>query len=212
MSYDQSDADREAGMDATYQMVWDDPATRELFYEELYEEIVRDFKDDRLRSFFLDEPKVVTPAVGALETARSLLPQHDTAAFIFGAIATEVGLRLAFIRPIAHSLVHTASVVAWITRMSLGRDERFMKILLDLLVAQGGTDPRTHHRPGSKMTLWAEVIIVREKRNRVLHDAEVATHEDAELAIDVAGCILEELFPALINKLGLQLQGTRVCA
>ena len=107
MSYDEADAWEEAGMEAMYEQVTSDPAVKQQFYEQLYDEIVKDFTDNRLRSFYEEKPDVVAPAIDALEQAKKFLPHHDTAAFIFAYIAAEVGLTSALLKPIVHGLVHS---------------------------------------------------------------------------------------------------------
>jgi hypothetical protein len=57
-----------------------------------------------------------------------------------------------------------------------------------------------------------ELSTVRRKRNRVFHQADTASPEEAQLAVNVAAAILEEFFPAVVAKLGLHLHGSKVCA
>jgi hypothetical protein len=211
MSYDEADAWEEAEMEAMYEQVTSDPAVKQQFYEQLYDEIVKDFTDNRLRSFYEEQPDVAAPAIDALEEAKKFLPHQDTAAFIFGYIAAEVGLTSALLKPIVHGLVHSETAAALITKLAIKHsDENFTKILLDLLAAHGHVDPRTYKRGGSPQTLWEELKNVRTKRNRVFHQAERASHVDAALAINVAA-LVGDLFPTVVANLGLHFHGTRVC-
>jgi hypothetical protein len=52
---------------------------------------------------------------------------------------------------------------------------------------------------------------VRTKRNRVFHQAERASHADAELAINVAAAFVGDLLPTVVANLGLHFHGTRLC-
>lgn len=212
MSYEEADAWEESAMDALYEQVTGDPAVKQQFYEQLYDEIVKDFTDNRLRSFYEEQPHVATPAIEALEEAKKFLPQHDTAAFIFAYIAGEVGLTSALLKPIVHGLIHSESAAALITKLAIKHsDENFTKILLDLLAAHGRVDPRTYKRTGTAQTLWEELKTVRSKRNRVFHQGERASHQEAELAFGVAAAILGDLFPTVISNLGLHLHDAAVC-
>jgi hypothetical protein len=69
---------------------------------------------------------------------------------------------------------------------------------MDILAAHGGVDPRKLKREGSAQTIWEELITVRRKRNRVFHQAERASHQEAELAVNVAAAILEGLFSTVV--------------
>lgn len=170
MSYEESDAWAEAGMDAVYEQVLSDPHVRQQFYEELNDEIVRDFTDGRLRSFYEEEPNAAAPAVVALEDAKRFLPLEEyTAAFAFGSIAVDVGLTSTLLRPIVHGLVHAEGAASLIAKLAIRHsDENLVKILLDLLAEHGGVDPRVYKREGSDRTLWEETKSVKVKRNRVI--------------------------------------------
>jgi len=212
MSWEPIDAWEEAGTDAIYEQVMGDPSVREQFYQELYDEIIRDFTDARLRSFYENHPDLAKPAETALADAKRLLGQDDTAAFLFGAIAAEVGLISTLLKPIVHGLVHAESAAALITRLAIRHnDENLTKILLDLLADHGKVDPRHFKRSGSAQTLWEELSAVRTKRNAVVHRADRASHGDAELAVSVAAAVLGDLFPTVVKNLGLHFHGSTVC-
>src|SRR5260370_660761 len=200
MSYDESDAWAEAAMDSLHEQVIGDPQVRNRFYEELNDEIVKDFTDNRLRSFFEEVPKAAEPAAAALSDGRRFFKSREyTAAFVSASIAADVGLTSTLLRPIVHGLVHAEGAASLIARLAIKHsDENLVKIMLDLLAEHGAVDPRTHKRAGSKRSLWEEMKEVKTKRNRVIHQAERASSEEAELALAVAEAILEGLFPALV--------------
>jgi hypothetical protein len=58
MSYDEYDAWEEEAHAAMFESFIADPSVQEHFYTALYDEIVQDFTDARLRSFFEKEPEV----------------------------------------------------------------------------------------------------------------------------------------------------------
>ncbi len=208
MSYDESDARDDAMVESMYASFFDDQSVRDAFHESLYDEIVGDFTDARLRSFFGSQPDAAVPAAAALDDARTLRAVNETASFIFASTAMEVGLRITLLQPIVYGLVHTDSAAALITRLAIAtKDANLVKILLDLLAAHGSVDPRTHRRGGSPQTLWEEQSTITVKRNRVMHRAERASGDDADFAIAVAATILDELFPTLVANLGLFLHG-----
>lgn len=126
-------------MESLYSEFREDPDTRASFYEELYDEIVQDFTAARLRSYFVENPDLVGPSALALADARALVAGHQTAGFMFGAIAVEVALRAVILRPIVYGLVHSETAAALITKLAIAhQDEHFTKVLLDLLASFGG--------------------------------------------------------------------------
>lgn len=212
MSYDEADAWQDAAMESLYSDFLEDPGTRATFYEELYDEIVQDFTAARLRSYFIENPDLAAPAARALADARALTAVHQTAGFMFGAIALDVALGAVLLRPIVYGLVHSDTAAALITKLAIAhQDENFTKVLLDLLASFGGVDPRTQYRVVGGPKLWDEMLTIRQKRNGIAHRAELATGEEAQLAIAVASCMIEELFPVVVRTLGLHLHGTTVC-
>lgn len=212
MSYEESDAWQQAAIDSMYEQVISDPSVKQQFYEELYDEIVKDFTDARLRSFFEEQPHVATPAAEALEDARTFLSNHDTAAFAFASIAAEVGLVSTLFKPVVHGLVHSDTAAGLIAKLAIRHnDENLTKILLDLLAAYGHVDPRSYRRAGSAQTIWEELKAVRIKRNRVFHQGERASHADAELAVAVAAALINDVFPTFVANLGMHLHGPTVC-
>lgn len=211
MSYDEIDAWNDAAMDAMYEQVMGDPNVRDQFYQELYDTIVVDFTEARLRSYYEAHPDVATVARHSLTEAVVLIGEHASAALVFAATAAELALRATLLAPVVYGLVHADTAAALITKLAIGhKDERFVKVLLDLLAAHGGADPRTHRRPGSRASIWEELASVKMARNDVVHEGAVASREVAELAIGVATGFLDELFPVVVAKLGLQLRGDLV--
>jgi hypothetical protein len=148
-----------------------------------------------------------------LAESRVLLPEHPSAALVFGATAVEVGLKVVLLKPIVYGLVHDASAAGLITDLAVSQGgDKYRDLLFHILSEFGGADFRNPGRAGSKKSLWEEIQIVQKQRNTVLHRAEIASKEEAEISVAVASVMLEELFPAVVAKLGLHLHdGVRVC-
>jgi hypothetical protein len=176
-------------------------------HDDLYQEVVQQFTIERLQSYYLDHPKLAEPAVWALQQAR-LIVAHPSAALVFGTIATEVGLKAAILKPILFGLVHTDSVAAFIAELiPEQRNDKFRKALFAILRELGGVDLESFRRSGCSKTLWQEIAETHERRNAILHRAEQVTASDAELALEIARTVVEDLFPTVIYNLGLHLHG-----
>lgn len=196
-----------------------DEAAYDQYMAELYEEhkkeAIEEFTGERLSTYFLDNKLLAEPAALALSNARSLMTINPTAGFVFAAIAMEVGLKSSLLKPIVYGLVHAESVAALITDLAVSHTgmDRYRKLLLQLLQEHGGVNLDAHRRQGSNLALWQEIKNVLDIRNRVMHRAELTSKENAELALGVAAEILENIFPSVVNKMGLHLhEGFRICA
>lgn len=198
-------------------MTWEEAAYEEgmeALYAEHKELAIEEFTDERLQSFYVANPLVSEAPLNALEEARQLAPQYPTAAYVFAAIAIEVGLKVALLKPVVYGLVQSESVAGIITDMVIGRAsvDRFRKLLFQILSEYGGVDLNTFKRSGSSKPLWEEMQEVQKRRNHIIHRAQRVTDEDSHKAISVASSILEELFPTVVKNLGFHIhENGRVC-
>ncbi len=210
MSYDENDAAYDAYMDQLFEEF------RETEGQQIADDAVAGFQDERLRSYFVAHPTLVEPAVRQLTTARSLSSQnHTDAALVFAASAVEVGLRQALFRPIVYGLVHSAPAAVIIAELSLGHMalDRFKNLLLDILAGYVGSDLRKYTHPGAAKTLWEEIKDSQESRNAILHRGEQRSSADAQVALRSASAVVETLFPGVTGALGLHLHGSiRLCS
>ena len=90
------------------------------------------------------------------------------------------------------------------------RNRQFRALLFGILTNYGRLDITAFKRAGVARTLWDEMGDVQKRRNRVVHRAESVDVTEATLAVDIAGTIVEALFPAVINNLGLKVDGDLV--
>jgi hypothetical protein len=183
-------------------------------YEEHKEQAIQEFIGERLKSYYGDHRVLAEAAFRALTEAKNLIRANATAAFLFSAIAMEVGLRETLVKPIVFGLVHTLSVASLITDMVLSRPDqkKYRDLLLQILRQHGDVDLYTFKRPDSRRSIWEEITDVKRKRDSIMHQAQTATIDEADLALGVASTIVENLFPTVVAKMGLHLhEGFRIC-
>lgn len=169
MSYDENDAAYDAYMDQLFKEF------RETEGQQIADDAIASFQDERLQSYFVAHPNLVEPAVRQLGVARLLASQgHPSAAIVFAASAVEVGLKQALFRPIVYGLVHSAPAAVIIAELSLGHTAlgRFKILLLDILAGYAGTDLRKYTAQGAAKTLWEEIKDAQDARNAILHRGE----------------------------------------
>lgn len=189
-------------------MSWTE-AMEEQWFEDLYAEYkeaaIEEFTSERLQSFYIDNPEIIQAPCQVLAEGKSLLAKHPRAAFIFAAIAIEVGLKKLILHPVVYGLVHSKSTADLITKivMSHVSIEKFKKLLFHILDEHVGVDLETFTRSNAKKTLWKEADLIKKKRNAVMHEAVIVTSDEAQESLEVATFILESLFPKLLGKLGL---------
>jgi hypothetical protein len=209
MSYDEQDAAYDAYMDQLFKEF------RETEGQQIADDAIAGFQDERLQSYFVAHPTLLEPATRQLTAARLLSSEgHPSAALVFAASAVEVGLKQALFRPIVYGLVHSAPAAVIIAELSLGHAalDRFKTLLLDILADYAGTDLRKYTSPGATKTLWEEIKDSQEARNAILHRGEERSFTDADVALRSASAVLETLFPAVANAIGLHVHnGVRVC-
>lgn len=183
-------------------------------YEEHKKEAIEEFTSERLRSYYSDNRLLAKPAFEALAEAKTLVEVNTSAGLVFAAISTEVGLKEALLKPIVSGMVHTASAASLITNLVVSHQgmDRYRELLLQTLREHGGVDLDTYKRPKSTKPIWEEIREVQKRRNLIIHKAESASREQAALALGVAVTIIEELFPKVVNKMGLHIHdGFRIC-
>jgi hypothetical protein len=184
-------------------------------YEEHKKEAIEEFTGERLSKYFLNNKDLAKPAIQALSSARNLIANNSTAGFIFAEIAMEVGLKSVLLKPIVYGLVHAESVASLITDLAVSQTsmDRYRKLILQLLQEHGGVNLDTCKRQGSSQVLWQEIKKAQELRNGVMHRADLASKENAELALNTAAEILENIFPSVVKNMGLHLhEDFRICS
>ncbi len=184
-------------------------------YEEHKQEAIEEFTDERLKSYYNENRLLAEPAFNALIEARKLIGINATAGLIYAAIAMEVGLKETLLKPIVFGLVHATPVATLITDLAISYSsmDKYRELLLQILQQHGGVNLDTYLRLGSSKPVWQEIKEVQKQRNLVLHRAEIASDEKAHLALGVASTIIENLFPAVVTKMGMHLHdGFRICS
>jgi hypothetical protein len=220
MSYnDENDADQywdaqqEAAAEAAYDKMgekWARENAYDLFREEHHEEAISEFTSERLQSYYLKHPDLAGPARNSLLYAQSLMPTFPQAALVFAVTAIELAVKNVLLKPIVFGLVHAENLASFVTELTtkhagMGRFQKMFTEINNILVDVSGIDLKDYKRDGSAKTLWQEIIETQTVRNGVVHEGKNAPDGTADLAISVATTLLDQLFPQVVQKLGLHL-------
>jgi hypothetical protein len=106
------------------------------FIEDIETRSIKDYKLQRLYSYYQENPDVITPALLALEEAESLVPDHPSAAVVFSAIAIEVGIKKALIAPFVSGMIHVETAAELIVNLIMEHRqlEKFKEMLRHILL------------------------------------------------------------------------------
>jgi hypothetical protein len=184
---------------------WSDEIDFEDYQQQIYDDAVRQFTEERLRSYYIANPNLAEPALDALKYAQSLLTAYPMAALVFAATAMELAIKVVILRPIVAGLVHTEGLAEFITDLTTQHTgmDRFRSLLAEIFARFGGVDLKTYKRPHSTMTFWQEMAEVQNARNGVIHRGEKAKKTAASLAVAVAATLLKRIFPSVLKHLDL---------
>jgi hypothetical protein len=206
MSYDPTDAWYEERDEAAYSLFG--PQWAEDHADELFGEAVERFTKERLLSYYLAHPDLAVPAHAARQYSRSLLDQYPRAAVLFAALAIELTVKTVLLQPIVNGLVHDEALAEFITKLATRQTrgiEAFQELLTAILKQHGGIDFKTFQRGGSTVILYQEIKEIENARNSIAHAGNEKYDDLAPKALNVANTLLDEIFPKVLQQLGLHL-------
>lgn len=187
-----------------------DEAARDEWYSNLVDEISRDaiaeFQIERLQSFYLEHPDIARNAIERYGEAKELFSSYPGAALVLFVTATEVALKVVLLKPVVHGLVHNDAVAALVADLAITHTglDRFKSLLAKILETYGGIDFSAFRIESHNKTLWEELTQIQSARNALIHRAETASADDADLAQVVATMIFGNWLPSVLKGLGLK--------
>lgn len=196
MSYDESDAARDEFYDAL---------RREL-YDEHKAEAIAAFTTDLLKSFYVQRPDVMRPAVDAIQEGNwQQSNQRHSAALIFHVSAIELLLKATLLKPVIYGLVHNEALAEVVVRHTLGQTgfDRYEGLLAELFSTLVKVDLNDIKREGQSKKLLEECKTLQSLRNKVIHQGASSTAEEAETARLVAVAVFELIVQRMLYSLGL---------
>lgn len=182
------------------------------YYEELYlsefkDRAIEEFTEERLRSYYIDHPELFKSALQVLSEAKKVVTISPTSAVLLAAISIEIGFKIGMLKPIVFGFVHSEAAAESISDMVIKQTgiDRFKNLLVTLLKDISSVDITMFCRSGINKPLWGERDEVQKLRNQIAHRGSLCSAQDAQLAIDVANSVFNELIPNILNSLDLKI-------
>jgi hypothetical protein len=196
MSYDEQDA----AFDEMYEQIG-----REL-YPDHKAQAISEFTAERLRSFYVSNPRVMRPAVDALQEGKFLYEANrHSAAVVFFVTAIELLLKATVLKPVVHGLIHNEGLANIVVQHALCQTgfERYEKLLSQLYSELAGIELKSIERIESKEKLLVECKSLQELRNKIIHQGATCGEEQAKLGHLVSVAVYELIVAPMLFKLGL---------
>ncbi len=196
MSYDEHDA----ALDAMYEQIG-----LEL-YPDHKVQAISEFTAERLRSYYVSNPKVMRPAIDALQEGKRLhLGKHYSAAVVFFASAVELLLKATVLKPVVHGLIHSEGLANIVVQHALGQTgfSRYTDLLAQLFEELAEINLKSISRSGATKTLLTECTTLQQLRNQVIHQGATCTEEQANLGLLISVAVYEHIVSQILYALGL---------
>lgn len=189
--------------DAKWDEFWD--KVSEELYPDHKEQAIDEFTTERLQSFYLKNPAVLSSGIKMYIEARELEQNHSEASFVFATSAIEIFLKGSLLKPVVYGLIHNEPLAEIIVEIALRQTgfTRYKKLLSGLFMELVGIDVKKIHRVGSSDFLLSEVSAIQDIRNKIIHQGISITQKDANFAINVAYGVLHQIVNPMLLAIGL---------
>ncbi|MFJ2991217.1 hypothetical protein [Pandoraea sp. NPDC087047] len=205
MSYDEADARRDAMYDAMYDEMYD------AISNEIREDAIGEFSSDRLRSYYVQNPRLMRPAWYRFQQGMQLVSnQHYEAATIFFASSMELFFRFTLLRPVVYGLIHHERLADAVSKSVLDGNTGFTKYttLLGHIYAQLlGVELKKLAVGNTDANLIKKCNELQDRRNVLVHHGETSGRTEALYAQAVARAVLNQVVKPMLVALGLGLSG-----
>lgn len=197
MSYD----DYDAALDDFYERVGEE------LYPDHKAQAIQEFTADRLKSFYVEQPDVMLPAVRAYREAKTLQSlDHHAPVVVFSVTAIEVFLKTTLLKPVIFGLVHHESLASIVVEHTLGQTgfDRYKTLLSRLFADLAEIDLAHVKRDGIESPLLDEVLSLQKLRNKIIHQGQHCSKEEATHSLAVTSAVFSKIVLPMLGALGLE--------
>ena len=179
---------------------------RKDMYPEHKEQAIEEFTEDRLKSYYQQNPDVMRPAVEAiLEGKWQLEHKRYPPALVFHVTAIELLLKATLLRPVLYGLIHNEGLAEIMTNNILGQTsvERYEDLLAQLFDNLANINVKQITREGAKDTIFVECRELQRIRNFIIHRGDFCTETEAEKGKLVSTAVFDKIVRPLLSSIGL---------
>lgn len=186
---------------------YEQDAAKEEFIEEISLQAISEFTNERLRSFYEQNPNVMQPAIVALQEGKKLYDlECYSASLVFFMTCIELLLKATILKPIVSGLVHHEALSEIIVSHVLGQAgfNRYDKLLEIIISTFTDLELKNISRDGEPAKLFNECKGLQEIRNHIIHRGEFCTKENAENARKVSVAVYKLIVKPILGALDLK--------
>ena len=189
--------------DAAWDQYWDEMV--EELYPEFRDQAIDEFTTERLQSYYLRNPDILSPGIRMYFEAQKLRGNHPSASVVFAASAVELFLKSSLLKPVVNGLVHIEALAELVSKVALSSTgfKRYRKLLSGLFSEIARIDINTIKRHDSKVPLLDEASSIQDQRNLIIHQGLEVERKDAEFATNVAYGVAHQIVNPMLLAIGL---------
>jgi hypothetical protein len=187
---------------------YDQEAAKDEFIEQISLEAINEFTNERLQSFYVQNPDVMRPAVDTLQEGKVLYEKgHYSAAIVFFMSAIELLLKATLLKPLVYGLMHNEALADIVVEHTLAQTgfDRYEKLIENLISIYAKKNPNEICRFNSSTKLLKECEQLQRIRNHIIHKGKCYDENEAKKAQDVSVAVYEEIVRPVLHALGLKI-------
>jgi len=176
----------------------------EELYPEHKEQAIDEFIEERMRSYFLANPKIIQAPIDCFIHAEELCRVSPRSALVMYTTAIELYLKSVLLKPVFYGMIHNENVATLIVNSSTGQSgfSRYDKLLTALCRHAAEIDISDIKGLSGKPVL-VEAGEVQTIRNRIVHQGYKPSNYEVQKARNVAVLILTKVVEPVLYNLNL---------
>jgi len=170
----------------------------EYYYDYWYSDIIEDFKDETLSSFFEVNENILLISYTAQSEAKKLIAISPSATILFTFTAIETAIKHILLKPMIYGMTHNENVAELIVGKFLKQSNVNSYIDLAFTLVKKATELELEDaKTTDGKSIKKEIVALSKKRNNIIHSGKLYNKSDAEDAL----MILDELYDKIIIKM-----------